>query len=106
VTHVNVALAAPAEAEARSPPRATRSRRGSARPCATSPYPNSGGAHRYFGADVAAILRRLDFRSAVAAPRRGGRRDRSLAVPRIGVSPRLAAVSDLAASLVRQRLAS
>jgi peptidoglycan/xylan/chitin deacetylase (PgdA/CDA1 family) len=107
VTHVNVALAAPAEAETEiAASRDTIAARIGA-PVRDFAYPNSGGAHRYFGADVAAILRRLDFRSAVTS--RPGVVDAGtdpFAVPRIGVSPRLAAVSDLAASLVRQRLAS
>jgi len=53
------------------------------------------------------MLRRLGFRSAVTS-RPGLLRAGAdpLCVPRIGVSPRLACMSDFAAALVRQRLAA
>jgi peptidoglycan/xylan/chitin deacetylase (PgdA/CDA1 family) len=107
VTHLNVALAPPAEAEAEiaASRDAIAARIGA--PVEHFAYPNSGGAHRYFDGAVADILRRLGFRSAVTSrPGVVDPRTDAFAVPRIGVSPRLAAVSDLAASLVRQQLAS
>jgi peptidoglycan/xylan/chitin deacetylase (PgdA/CDA1 family) len=107
VTHLNVALAPPAEAETElaASRDAIAARIGA--PVEHFAYPNSGGAHRYFDGAVADILRLLGFRSAVTSrPGVIDPRTDAFAVPRIGVSPRLAAVSDLAASLVRQRLAS
>jgi len=107
VTHVNVALAAPAAAEAEIAASRDAIAAEIGEPVRHFAYPNSGGAHRYFDGTVADILRRLGFRSAVTSrPGVVGPRTDPFAVPRVGVSPRLAAVSDLAASLVRQRLAS
>ena len=107
VTHVNVALAAPEEAEAEI----ARSRDAIAaavgEPVMHFAYPNTGGAHRYFDGATAAMLGRLGFRSAVtSAPGLVRPGVSPFALPRIGVSPRLAPVSELAATLVRQRLAA
>jgi len=70
-------------------------------------YPNSGGQHAYFGPAVSAILKKLDFRSATTS------RPGALApgadpflLPRLGVSPRLADVPELATAMERQRLAA
>jgi peptidoglycan/xylan/chitin deacetylase (PgdA/CDA1 family) len=107
VTHLNVALAAPAEAEAEIAASRDAIAAAIGRPVRHFAYPNSGGAHRYFDGSVAGMLGRLGFRSAVTSrPGVVGPWTDPFAVPRIGVSPRLAAVSDLAATLVRQRLAS
>lgn len=107
VSHPNVALVAPAEAEAEI----AGSRDAIAARIGSAPehfaYPNSGGAHRYFDPATGALLGRLGFRSAVTSQpgvlRAGADR---YALPRIGVGPRLAPVSELAAALARQRLAA
>ena len=70
-------------------------------------YPNAGGQHRYFGPEVTTLLRRLGYHSATTSrpgPIRPG--VDPFALPRIGVSPRLAPVIELAAALERQRLAA
>jgi peptidoglycan/xylan/chitin deacetylase (PgdA/CDA1 family) len=107
VSHANVALAAPADAEREIADSRDAIAAEVGAPVRDFAYPNSGGAHRYFDDATAALLRRLDFRSAVTS-RAGvvGAGTNPFTLPRIGVSPRLAAVSDLAASLVRHRLAS
>jgi peptidoglycan/xylan/chitin deacetylase (PgdA/CDA1 family) len=107
VTHANVALAdaATAESEIAGARDAIAARLGA--DVRHFAYPNSGGAHRYVDERVAALLRRLGFRSAVTSrpgPIRAGADPFTL--PRLGVSPRLAPVSELAAALVRQRLAA
>jgi peptidoglycan/xylan/chitin deacetylase (PgdA/CDA1 family) len=107
VTHLNVALADPAAAE-----RELADSRDAVAACIGGApvhfaYPNAGGQHRYFGPEVTEILRRLDYRSATTSrpgPIRPG--VDPFALPRIGVSPRLAPVIELAAALERQRLAA
>jgi peptidoglycan/xylan/chitin deacetylase (PgdA/CDA1 family) len=107
VTHSNVALAAPDDAE-----RDILGSRDALAAAIGAPiqhfcYPNTGGWHRYFSAEVGALLRRHGFRSA-ATSRPGALRpdtDR-FQLPRLGVSPRLGPVSELAAALERQRLAA
>jgi len=107
VTHANVALAKAADAEAEI----ATSRDAIAAVIGAKvvhfAYPNSGGEHRYFGDGVTDILRRLGFETAVTS-RAGLLRAGAdpYALPRIGVSPRLAPVSELAAALARQRLAA
>lgn len=68
-------------------------------------YPNTGGRHRYFDAEAASILASAGFQSAATsrpgAIRRGV--DPYL-LPRLGVSPRLADVIELATAVERQRL--
>jgi len=105
VTHANVALAAEAEAEIGGSRDAIAAAAG-VRPVHFA-YPNTGGQHRYFGADVARLLGRLGFRSA-ATSQPGALRlgVDPFALPRVGVSPRLGGVIDLAAALERQRLAA
>jgi len=107
VTHVNVALAPPEDAAAEIAASRDTIAAAIGAPVVHFAYPNTGGAHRYFDAATAGMLRRLGFRSAVtSAPglvRPGGD---PFALPRIGVGPRLAPVSELAATLVRQRLAA
>ena len=107
VSHANVALAAPADAEREIADSRDAIAAAVGAPVRHFAYPNSGGAHRYFDGATAAILRRLGFRSA-ATSRAGvvAAGTDPFTLPRIGVSPRLAAVSDLAASLVRHQLAS
>jgi peptidoglycan/xylan/chitin deacetylase (PgdA/CDA1 family) len=70
-------------------------------------YPNSGGQHAYFSPDVVEVLRRLGFTSA-ATSRPGSLRPGAdpFLLPRLGVSPRLARVTELAAAMERQRLAA
>jgi peptidoglycan/xylan/chitin deacetylase (PgdA/CDA1 family) len=107
VTHANVALAPAAAAEAEIAGSRDAIVAATGREVRHFAYPNSGGEHRYFDAGTALLLRRLGFRSAVTSKpglvRRGGD---LFTLPRIGVSPRLAPVSELAAALARQRLAA
>ncbi len=107
VTHSNVALASPEEAE-----RDILGSRDALAAAIGAPihhfcYPNSGGQHRYFSPEVAALLRRHGFRSATTSRPGALRPDADrFALPRLGVSPRLGPVSELAAALERQRLAA
>jgi peptidoglycan/xylan/chitin deacetylase (PgdA/CDA1 family) len=106
-THVNVALSSPEEAEKEiAASRDAIEQNVGAVPVHFA-YPNTGGSHRYFDENVVRMLRRLGFRSAVTS--RAGALAPGIdafTLPRIGVSPRLAAVSELAAALERQRLAA
>jgi peptidoglycan/xylan/chitin deacetylase (PgdA/CDA1 family) len=107
VSHLNVSLAPRAEAEAEI----AGSRDAIAAVLGAPPrhfaYPNTGGQHRYFDAEVARLLGRLGFRSATTS-RAGALRPGAdvFQLPRVGVSPRLAPVVELAAALERQRLAA
>jgi peptidoglycan/xylan/chitin deacetylase (PgdA/CDA1 family) len=107
MSHPNVALAAPAEAEAEIAGSRDAIAAAIGAPVTHFAYPNAGGAHRYFDERTAALLRRLGFRAALTS-RPGLLRTGSdpYALPRIGVGPRLAPVSELAAALARQRLAA
>jgi peptidoglycan/xylan/chitin deacetylase (PgdA/CDA1 family) len=68
-------------------------------------YPNTGGRHRYFDDEAAAILRRHGFRSATTSQPGAVRPGADpFFLPRLGVSPRLTDVVDLAAAVERQRL--
>jgi len=107
VTHVNVALTAPDDAASEIAASRDTIAAAVGAPVVHFAYPNTGGAHRYFDGATAGILRRLGFRSAVtSAPGLVRPGVSSFALPRIGVGPRLAPVSELAATLVRQRLAA
>lgn len=107
VTHSNVALVAADEAE-----REILGSRDALAAAIGSPvqhfcYPNTGGQHRYFSPEIAALLRRHGFRSATTSRPGALRPDADrFALPRLGVSPRLGSVSALAAALERQRLAA
>jgi peptidoglycan/xylan/chitin deacetylase (PgdA/CDA1 family) len=107
VTHANVALAAPEEAE-----REILGSRDALAAAIGAPirhfcYPNSGGQQRYFSADVAALLQRHGFRSATTSRPGGLRPDADrFQLPRLGVTPRLGPVCELATALERQRLAA
>jgi len=70
-------------------------------------YPNSGGQHTYFGPETVSVLRDLGFASATTS-RPGALRPGTdpFLLPRLGVSPRLAPVMELAAAMERQRLAA
>ena len=107
VTHLNVALASPAEAEAEIVASRDAIAAAVGAPALHFAYPNTGGVHRYFGPDTAALLRRLGFRSAVVS-RAGALRPGAdlFTLPRLGIGPRLAPVGELAAALERQRLAA
>jgi peptidoglycan/xylan/chitin deacetylase (PgdA/CDA1 family) len=107
VSHLNVSLAPPAEAEAEMAGSRDAIAGVLGTPCRHFAYPNTGGQHRYFDADVARVLARLGFRSATTS-RAGALRPGAdvFQLPRIGVSPRLAPVVELAAALERQRLAA
>ena len=107
VTHANVALAAPEDAEADI----VGSRDALAAALGTSVdhfcYPNSGGQHRYVSPGVIEILRRHRFRSATTSRPGALRPDADrFQLPRLGVSPRLGPVVELATALERQRLAA
>src|SRR5262249_14226647 len=107
VTHANVALATPAEAEADI----VGSRDVLAAALGTAIehfcYPNSGGQHRYVSPDVADILRRPGFGRPTPSGAGARRRDADrFRLPRLGVSPRLGPVVELATALERQRLAA
>jgi peptidoglycan/xylan/chitin deacetylase (PgdA/CDA1 family) len=107
VTHSNVALADPADAEADIVgSRDALAAAIGAQVCHFC-YPNTGGAHRYFAPHVTEILRRNGFRSATTS-RPGALRPGldPFLLPRLGVSPRLAPVAELAAAMERQRLAA
>lgn len=68
-------------------------------------YPNTGGRHRYFDDGTAAILGTAGFRSATTS-RPGSVRPGAdpYFLPRLGVSPRLTDVVELATAVERQRL--
>jgi len=107
VNHQNVAVVDPAVAETEI----MRSRDAIADAAGTSVchfcYPNTGGRHRYFSPEVVGILRRNGFRSATTSvPGALKPGADPFLLPRLGVSPRLAPVIDLAAAIERQRLAA
>jgi peptidoglycan/xylan/chitin deacetylase (PgdA/CDA1 family) len=107
VTHANVALAPPVQAEADI----VGSRDALADALGTTIdhfcYPNSGGQHRYVSPEVVEILRRQGFRSATTSRPGALRPDADrYQLPRLGVSPRLGPVAELATALERQRLAA
>jgi peptidoglycan/xylan/chitin deacetylase (PgdA/CDA1 family) len=107
VTHSNVALIAPEEAEREMLGSRDALAAAIGGPVQHFCYPNTGGRHQYFSHDTGALLRRLGFRSATTS-RPGALHpdvDR-FALPRLGVSPRLGPVSALAVALERQRLAA
>ena len=109
VTHVNVALARRRRGGARDRRLARRARgTPSARRCTHFCYPNTGGAAPLLlaprsatscGASASARRRRRGRARSARTPIR-------FLLPRLGVSPRLAPVSELAAALERQRLAA
>jgi len=105
VTHPNVVLTPPAEAEAEIAGSRDALAAAVRAPIEHFAYPNTGGRHRYFDADAAALVRRLGFRSA-ATSRPGALHPGTdvFALPRIGVTPRLGPVTELAPTLERQRL--
>lgn len=107
VSHLNVALAEPSDAEAEIAGCRDALVTASGTGIVHFAYPNTGGKHRYFSPDVVAILRRLGFRSAVTS-RSGALRPGvdPFTIPRLGVSPRLAPVVELATAMERQRLAA
>ncbi len=107
VTHANVALAAPEDAEREILGSRDALAAAIAAPVRHFCYPNTGGQHRYFSPEVAAMLRRHGFRSATTSRAGALRPDADrFQLPRLGVSPRLGPVSELAAALERQRLAA
>jgi peptidoglycan/xylan/chitin deacetylase (PgdA/CDA1 family) len=107
VTHSNVAMLRPDEAEREIG--ASRDALAGAIGTAVCHfcYPNSGGQHAYFGPAVTEVLRRLGFRSATTS-RPGALRPGAdpFLLPRLGVSPRLAPVAELATAMERHRLAA
>jgi peptidoglycan/xylan/chitin deacetylase (PgdA/CDA1 family) len=107
VTHSNVALIGAARAEAEIAASRDALANAIGAPVTHFCYPNSGGQHAYFGPEVADVLRRLGFRSATTSrPGPLGPGADPFLLPRLGVSPRLAPVADLAAAVERQRLAA
>jgi peptidoglycan/xylan/chitin deacetylase (PgdA/CDA1 family) len=107
VTHSNVALLEPAAAEAEIVESRDALAAAIGTPVCHFCYPNSGGQHTYFGPAVSAILRKIGFRSATTS-RPGALRPGAdpFLLPRLGVSPRLAPLAELATALERQRLAA
>jgi len=107
VTHSNVALvdAKRAEAEIAGSRDALAGAIGTA--VCHFCYPNSGGQHAYFAPAVSAILAKLGFLSATTS-KPGALRPGTdpFLLPRLGVSPRLATVAELATAMERQRLAA
>jgi peptidoglycan/xylan/chitin deacetylase (PgdA/CDA1 family) len=107
VTHSNVALVDPACAEAEITGSRDALATATGRAVRHFCYPNSGGQHAYFGPGVVELLRRAGFRSATTSRPGGvGIGANPFLLPRVGVSPRLASVVDLAAAMERQRLAA
>jgi peptidoglycan/xylan/chitin deacetylase (PgdA/CDA1 family) len=107
VTHGNVALMAPGEAEREI----VESRDVLAAACGAPVvhfcYPNTGGRHQYYSDAVAGTLKRLGFRSAaISGSAAIDPRVDPYCIPRLGVSPRLAPVVELAAAVERRRLAA
>lgn len=106
-THVNVSIVSPGEAEAEIVASRDAIAEAIGQPARHFAYPNTGGKHRYFDPAVATMLGRLGFRSATTSEAGAlGPASDPFALPRLGVSPRLAAVSELAAACERQRLAA
>jgi peptidoglycan/xylan/chitin deacetylase (PgdA/CDA1 family) len=107
VTHSNVALLDPARAEAEIAGSRDALAGAIGTPVCHFCYPNSGGQHEYFGPAVSAVLRKLGFLSATTS-RPGALRPGAdpFLLPRLGVSPRLAPVAELATAMERQRLAA
>ena len=107
VTHSNVALLDPAAAEAEIAGSRDALEAAIGTPVRHFCYPNSGGQHAYFGPAVSAVLRKMGFRSATTS-RPGALRPGAdpFLLPRLGVSPRLAPVAELATAMERQRLAA
>jgi peptidoglycan/xylan/chitin deacetylase (PgdA/CDA1 family) len=107
VTHSNVALLDPAEAEAEIAGSRDALAAAIGTPVCHFCYPNSGGQHTYFGPVVSGVLRKMGFRSATTS-RPGSLRPGAdpFLLPRLGVSPRLAPVAELATAMERQRLAA
>lgn len=107
VQHINVALADPRDAEREILASRDAIEAATGVPVRHFAYPNSGNKHRYFDANVAGLLRRLGFRSGATAQTGALRPGLDpLFLPRLGVSPRLAPVVDLAAAIERHRLAA
>jgi peptidoglycan/xylan/chitin deacetylase (PgdA/CDA1 family) len=106
VTHGNVALMPAAEAEREIAESRDALTTASGDPVRHFCYPNTGGKHRYYSEEVASTLRRLGFRSGTISGSAGvGRGASPYLIPRLGVSPRLAPVVELAAAMERGRLA-
>ena len=105
VTHVNVALATPAIADAEISASRDAVAAATGRRCEHFAYTNAGGEAQYFSPLVADLLRRRGFRSAsTSAPGAIQPGTDPFLLPRVGVSPRLAGEVDFAAALERQRL--
>jgi len=105
VTHGNVALMPAAEAEREIVESRDALAAATGSPVVDFCYPNTGGRHRYYSEEVAAMLRRLGFASGAISGSSGiGRHVNPYFIPRLGVSPRLAPVIELAATVERRRL--
>lgn len=107
VTHANVALVSMEDAAAEIEGSRQAIEAVTGKRVVDFAYPNAGGAHRYCGPEVARLLRELGFRSAVTSwPGSVTPGSDPLLLPRLGVTPRLAAVANLAPAIERQRLAA
>jgi peptidoglycan/xylan/chitin deacetylase (PgdA/CDA1 family) len=107
VTHGNVALMPAAQAEREIVESRDTLAAASGAPVEHFCYPNTGGQHQYYSDDVARTLRRTGFRSgAISGSAAINPRVDPYFIPRLGVSPRLAPVVELAAAVERRRLAA
>jgi peptidoglycan/xylan/chitin deacetylase (PgdA/CDA1 family) len=107
VSHGNVALMPADEAEREIVESRDTLARASGGPVVHFCYPNTGGAHRYYSDGVAATLKRHGFRSAaISGSSAIGPGVDPYCIPRLGVSPRLAPVAELAAAVERRRWAA
>jgi peptidoglycan/xylan/chitin deacetylase (PgdA/CDA1 family) len=107
VSHGNVALMPAADAEREIAGSRDTLAAATGSPVVHFCYPNTGGQHQYYSGDVASVLRRLGFRSgAISGSAAVSPRSDPYFIPRLGVSPRLAPVAELAAAVERRRLAA
>jgi peptidoglycan/xylan/chitin deacetylase (PgdA/CDA1 family) len=107
VSHGNVALMPLADAEREIAESRDRLAASTGAPVVHFCYPNTGGKHRYYSGAVADVLRRLGFRSGtISGSAAISPRSDPYFIPRLGVSPRLAPVAELAAAVERRRLAA
>ncbi|HWP64746.1 MAG TPA: polysaccharide deacetylase family protein [Candidatus Limnocylindria bacterium] len=107
VQHGNVALMSLADAEREIVESRDTLAAATGAPVRHFCYPNTGGQHQCVNAAVAELLRRHGFRSgATSVAGAVGPGTDPYGLPRLGVSPRLAPVIELAAAVERRRLAA
>jgi peptidoglycan/xylan/chitin deacetylase (PgdA/CDA1 family) len=107
VSHGNVALMSASDTEREIVESRDTLVQASGSPVVHFCYPNTGGQHRYYSDEVAATLRRHGFQSAaISGSAAIGPQVDPYFIPRLGVSPRLAPVVELAAAVERRRWAA